>query len=418
MSQRLLPPALSVWRVRIVLTLAAAIVYFLTPRLTGEVFQTDGRFPRFAAAFLTGRLCVETASAPGAVLEELIPTPDGKYLYLAYPPLPAILMMPFVAIFGAGAVTSALACRLVSVLNVALFDSCVLRAATLFGRSPPSNAARIGLGLFFTFGTATWHNAQFGGDWHCAHAVALAAMLAGLAEYCGRRRPAVIGACIAAALLTRPTAALCGLLYLMPWIRARNYNSLWRALVPIGAGGLSLAAYNAARFGDPLDFGYSRMLLTGMGEQLMAQFGQFHSHFIPRNFFWFFLAPPWISTDPTLQLTYDPRGLSLLLASPALIYAFVSLRASRCPAGLRDAWLGPVLCLIPLLAYFNTGFWQFGHRFSLDYLPALLLLMMAGLGPRFSRTAYILLSMSIAIQVWGIFLAKPAPLPAWLAPTP
>ncbi len=219
-------------------------------------------------------------------------------------------------------------------------------------------------------------------------------------------------------MLTRPTAALCGLLYLMPWIRARNYNSLWRALVPIGAGGLSLAAYNAARFGDPLDFGYSRMLLTGMGEQLMAQFGQFHSHFIPRNFFWFFLAPPWISTDPTLQLTYDPRGLSLLLASPALIYAFVSLRASRCPAGLRDAWLGPVLCLIPLLAYFNTGFWQFGHRFSLDYLPALLLLMMAGLGPRFSRTAYILLSMSIAIQVWGIFLAKPAPLPAWLAPTP
>ncbi|GJQ27899.1 MAG: hypothetical protein HBSAPP02_29310 [Phycisphaerae bacterium] len=410
--------AAQLWRVRIPLILTAAAVYILTPRFTGEVFKTGGRFPPFAAAFLEGRLSVETATAPLDVLEELIPRPDGKRLFLAYPPLPAILMMPFVALLGVGAVTTQLACRVVSVVNVAVFDLCVVRAAKLLGRPPPTPIARAALGLFFAFGTATWHNAQFGGDWHYAHAVALAAMLAGTAEHCGRRRPTVVGACIAAALLTRPTAALCGVFFLMPWVRSRDYLSLSRALMPIGAGGLMLAVYNAARFGDPLDFGYSRMLLTGMGERLMAQYGQFHPHFIPRNAFWFFLAPPWIATEPVLRLTYDPRGLSLFLASPALIYAFVSLRAPHRQVGLRDAWFAMALCLLPLLSYFNSGFWQFGHRFALDYLPILLLLMMAGMSPRPSRTTYILMAMSVAMQTWGVLIAIPAPLPAWLAPAP
>lgn len=406
------------WRVRIPLILTAAVVYILTPRFTGEVFKTGGRFPPFAAAFLEGRLSVDIATAPIDVLEELIPRPDGRRLFLAYPPLPAVLMMPFVALLGVGAVTTQLACRVVSVVNVALFDICVVRAAKLLGRPPPTPIARTALGLFFAFGTATWHNAQFGGDWHYAHAVALAAMLAGTAEHCGRRRPAVLGACITAALLTRPTAALCGVFFLMPWVRSRDYLSLSRALMPVGVGGLALAAYNAARFGDPLDFGYSRMLLTGMGEQLMARYGQFHPHFIPRNAFWFFLAPPWIATEPALRLTYDPRGLSLFLTSPALMYSFVSLRGSRRSDGLRDAWPVLALCLLPLLAYFNTGYWQFGHRFALDYLPILLLLMMAGMPPRPGRTAYILMAISIVIQTWGAFAAKPAPLPAWLAPMP
>lgn len=407
-----------VWRLRSALILAAAAVYFLSPRITGEVFSTSGRFPPFAAAFMQGRLSVDATNAPIDVLEELIPAPDGKRLYLAYPPLPAILMMPFVALLGVGAVTTQIACRVVSVCNVALFDICVVAATRSFGRPPPKPMARAALGLLFAFGTVTWHNAHFGGDWHYAHAVALAAMLAGLAEYCGRKRPAVVGVCVAAALLTRPTAALCGALYLMPWIRTRDYVSLWRALTPIGAGGLALAAYNAARFGDPLDFGYSRMLLTGMGERLMAQYGQFHPHFIPRNFFWFFLAPPWAAIEPVFRLTYDPRGLSLFLASPALMYAFASMRASRRHAELRGAWIALALGLVPLLAYFNSGFWQFGHRFALDYLPVLLLLMMAGMGPRPAPTAYILMSVSIAIQTWGVFLATPAPLPIWLTPSP
>lgn len=410
--------AAPVWRVRIALILTAAAVYFLTPRIAGEVFKTGGRFPSFAAAFLQGRLSVDVATAPIDVLEELIPARDGKQLYLAYPPLPAVLMMPFVALFGVGAVTTQFACRVVSIANVALFDACVIRAAKLFGRPPPTPSLRAGLGLFFAFGTVTWHTAQFGGDWHYAHSVALAALLTGAAEHCGRKRPAVIGLCIAAALLTRPTAAFCGVYFLMPWVRLRDYLSLSRALMPIVVGGLALAAYNAARFGDPLDFGYSRMLLTGMGERMMAQYGQFHPHFIPRNVFWFFLAPPWIAIEPALRLTYDPRGLSLLLASPALIYAFVSLRPSHRSAVLRDAWLALALCLMPLLAYFNSGFWQFGHRFAMDYLPLILLLMMAGLGPRPGRTAYILITMSIVIQTWGIFAATPAPLPAWLAPSP
>ena len=38
--------------------------------------------------------------------------------------------------------------------------------------------------------------------------------------------------------------------------------------------------------------------------------------------------------------------------------------------GLISSYFGP-----PLLTYYNTGWWQFGYRFSLDFMMILLLLL-------------------------------------------
>jgi hypothetical protein len=382
--------------------------------VTGEFFRFAGYFPRFAGAFLDGRLSIDVPSDPLERVEELIPSDSRDALYLAYPPLPAIVLMPFVAIFGT-AVTTAAACRTVSVLNVLLFDACLERLPKRIGLIGLEPSARMAFDLLFAFGTAAWHNAHMAGDWHLAHAVALAATMLAVREFLGRNRPLVVGGFVALVILTRPTAALVCLFFLLPLVRAKaGMKCLQFSAMPAAAVAL-LGTCNLARFGDPMDFGYSRMLLSGTGQELMEAYGQFHPHFIPRNFFWFFLAPPWVRFGPPLPVGFDPRGMSLFVACPAACYALTTIRRGWRLPWVRDAAAATVLTLIPLLLYFNTGFWQFGHRFSMDYLAILMMLMVAGIGVPPARWGLRLIAASIVIQVLGILLAPVARLPDWLA---
>ena len=322
--------------------------------------------------------------------------------------------MPFVALFGA-AFTAEFACRIVSVINILLFDACLTGMPGLFGEQNLRGAPRLALNLLFAFGTVTWHNADLAGDWHFAHAVALGVMLLALREFLGANRPWAVGSYVALALMTRPTAALAGLFFVLPLIRRREL----RKLLLFGTGPaialILLGMYNRARFGNPFDFGYAHMILRGAGKQLMEQYGQFHPHFIPHNLFWFFCAPPWPSGGSASPwVAFDPRGLSLFISSPAMLYVFPAVRRRwRLPC-VQDALAGVAVCLVPLLMYFNTGFWQFGHRFAMDYLPLLMVLIIAGMGTRPSRIAYALIALSIAIQSWGVLLHPLVRLPAWV----
>ena len=404
---------------RLALLATASAVYIALPALLDAGDSSGQHFTELAYAFLQGKLAIEVtpqALARGLATEELIPSPIPGHFYCAYPPLPAVLLLPFVTIFGP-AIRVAWACRIVSTLNVLLFDACLARLPQRLGWQRLNLLPRAMLDLFFAFGTSVWHVSLLGGDWHLAHAVALAALLLAMREWAAADRPLVVGCCSGLAILARPTCGLTALFFLLPLLRARA----WRAIALFVIGPLvavcMLGGYNQARFGTPLDFGYDRMLLTGAGRDLMARYGQFDLHFVATNFFRFFLAPPWPLAHGRFPfLGYDPYGLSLFLASPAMLYALVGVwRGYRLPF-VRDAAAGIGACLVPLLLYFNTGFGQFGHRFSMDYLPLLMVLVLAGMGPRPSRLAYGLLSLSIAIHGVAIASTPITQIPAWLRP--
>jgi hypothetical protein len=413
---------------RLALVLAAALVYLAVPIMDDPVRLPPAHFADLARAFLEGKLSIEAPPGAGwGELNELIPADappasglpvEGPWrFYCAYPPLPAVLLMPLVAILGA-AVKVQTACRIFSVLNVLLFSACLPRLAGRLGHPPLGTSARVALNLLFAFGTVAWHNAEFAGDWHLAHAVALAAMLLALREFLAGNRSLVIGCFLGLALLTRPTAAMTGLFFVMPLLRRRAAAELLRLAAGPALAVFLLALYNLARFDNPADFGYQRMLLRGEGLALMQQYGQFHSHFIFKNAFWFFLAPPGPLTGGRLPfIGYDPRGLSLFAATPALLYVFLAFwRRWECPC-VRDAAVGLAACLIPLLLYFNTGFVQFGHRFSMDYLPLLMILVVAGMGRRPGKRAYALMTASIVIQIAGVLYEPMTKLPPWLTPS-
>ncbi len=404
-------------RLRWAVGLIAAMVYLATPELMRVSHPDSDHFPKLARAFLAGRISIPLSNDPGFRTNELIPSANGDAYYCAYPPLPAVLLMPFVALFGTAA-SCLWITRLMSAINVMLFDAVACRWSGTQKQPPLSLGARLAFDALFAFGTTTWHVARVGGDWQLAHAVTLAGGLLAAYELLGAARPIRLGACIAIVLLTRPTAALGCCFCLLPFIRRRNVHSLLKLMFIPGIACAMLGLYNAARFGSPFDFGYGRMILVGEGRELMLRYGQFHPHFILRNLFWFFAAPPWLMETGAIPIGYDPRGMSVFIATPALLYGVVALIRKWKEPLVRDSAISVALASVPLLLYFNTGYWQFGHRFSMDYLAAAMVLVMIGMGPKPSRLAVALVWLSVLIHLAGLWLPPTRiPVPEWITGT-
>ncbi|MCB0089142.1 MAG: hypothetical protein KDE54_14625 [Caldilineaceae bacterium] len=61
-----------------------------------------------------------------------------------------------------------------------------------------------------------------------------------------------------------------------------------------------------------------------------------------------------------------------------------------------------VLLAIPLVLYYNTGWWQFGYRFSLDFMVPVMVLLAIGAGRRVSWLMQGLIIVGVAVNAWGI----------------
>jgi hypothetical protein len=63
-------------------------------------------------------------------------------------------------------------------------------------------------------------------------------------------------------------------------------------------------------------------------------------------------------------------------------------------------WLTVAVTALPGLLYQNTGYVQFGYRFSLDYTPYLFLLLAVGARP-LDRLFWALGLFGVAVNTWG-----------------
>jgi tetratricopeptide (TPR) repeat protein len=170
-----------------------------------------------------------------------------------------------------------------------------------------------------------------------------------------------------------------------PWL-----GSFLAALLPISAIGACLAAYNAARFGDPLQFGNAYQL-TGISFSWTQSFDA--------RFFWYdvrllFTAPlrwhaefpfvwePAAGTPPPGHLPVEfvfgsLTNLPVLLAALVPL-AWVGRRAGTAEAGPPTGIAGVLAVLflaaaVPICFYAATS-----SRYLLDFMPALALLALTG----------------------------------------
>jgi hypothetical protein len=210
-------------------------------------------------------------------------------------------------------------------------------------------------------------------------------------------------------MLGRPHVALCYPLLL--GIAAQRLGALpapersarlrrWGlvAAAPLLLSGAALLIYNFARFGNPLEFGYESASVHPILTRNLQLYGQFNMHFVPQNLWTMLLSPPvWV---PELgALMPNPDGMSLLITTPALIYLARTRR--RIPL-VMGAWLALGLLLIPLLTYYNTGWVQFGYRFSLDFMTPVMVLLATSAGPQVPRLMRVLILVGVAFQLWGL----------------
>jgi hypothetical protein len=60
------------------------------------------------------------------------------------------------------------------------------------------------------------------------------------------------------------------------------------------------------------------------------------------------------------------------------------------------------LLVIVFMLYYNTGWVQFGYRFSLDFMTPVLVLLAIGAGQRVSRLMRFLIIVGVLVNLWGV----------------
>lgn len=333
---------------------------------------------------------------------------EGRW-YVSFPPLPAVLMLPGVAVWG-----MRFNDRLFSVLLAGLGPALlylVLARLRATGRSDRSERDDLILTALFAFGTVYFFCAVQGTVWFTAHVVAVA--LVGAYLWCAldASRPLLAGLALGCGFLTRTPLLFAFPLFVAEAVRvyapdAAGWAKLRALLRPavlrrLAAFGLPMLAavgaamaWNAARFGDPLEFGHR--FLDVRWRPRIETWGLFSFHYLSRNLMAALVLLPWLSrAAPFVKI--GGHGLAIWVTTPPVLATLWPLRRTDLHLPL---WLTVVATALPSLLYQNTGWLQFGYRFAVDYLPFLVLLLAVG-GRRLSRGMLVLVALSIALNLFG-----------------
>ncbi len=382
--------------------LFALITYFLLSIIEGSPFRVrqTAYFNYLADAFLHGQLFLRLK--PEAVRD--LSLFKGHY-YLYWPPMPAVVLMPFIAIFGVG-FSDVFFNVVLAAMNVAMI-AILLRAVDRAGLIRINAEYRAMLVFFFALGTVHVALALFGKVWFTAQLLGF--LLVGLAylsaiELKGTLSFLVTGTLIACAMVTRNHLLFTGLwpaYYLLAknWSdRPRLYVNIVAGLLPILLTGSLFLGYNFIRFGSPLELGirYHKMAPEFLHDY--RKYGAFNLHYVPINFYYQYIYYPYPITKETLM------GGSLFLLSPVFFYAFVGIiREYRNP----NIWFWVISILatsIPILLLMGTGWEQIGPRYTLDFTVPLLLLTASGVQRSSKIVLACLIILSILQYIPGILL--------------
>jgi hypothetical protein len=117
-----------------------------------------------------------------------------------------------------------------------------------------------------------------------------------------------------------------------------------------------------------------------------------------------YLFPPLAPPPGEPPIGWRPVALWLVLA---LVLGFIAWSAwewatsKDAPRLVVPVLLTVVACMLPGLFYQNTGYAQFGFRFSLDYTPWLLLLIPLGGWSWKKPLPMALAALAVAAGFWG-----------------
>ncbi len=319
-----------------------------------------------ARAFVHGELDIDEAVNDVAIY-------DDRY-YVPFPPFPAILIVPVVALVDG--LNTTLFALLLTVLLFFVLQS-------LFRRIGLEKDKILWLIMAFIFGTGYWFVTKFSfGVWSFAHVVAVVMLFLTIREAFGKKRAWVMALFLGCAFLSRQMTIYSSF-FLLAVLADKAEGDIKTIIKEFLVFGLVLVGFiclylylNYLRFDDPLNTGYA--YIAGDPLQLLGdkRYGLFHYKYFTFNFIYMFLQGPHISFDGLEPTTMDLYGTSLTFASPFVFFIFRARARKLIKAGALVT-IGISLC--HMLFYCNNGWVQVNtQRFTLDFLPIVMVLVAMG----------------------------------------
>jgi hypothetical protein len=385
-----------------ILLLALFLFAFAVYYITGEGHASwYDYYVRLADAFLHGRLYLLDNPS---WLNELIPSAAGYYV--VYPPFPAVLMVPFVAIFGLSLNQTLFGLFFAAATVPLAYLVAKSALAKLKPNTQISAQTCIWFAVLFGFGTIFWYLSSIGSVWLIAQVIATFFMMLALYECFNRNRPLLVGLLVGASFWCRLPTAL-GIFFFAALAIVEVQNRGWAGkfksalpyLAKLAAGMAVFVlldfAYNYVRFGTVFNVGY--WLIPGVLNERWFYAGHFSLLYIADNLKPFLLGLPMLtSTAPYVQ--FPMSGMAIWVTTPAFIFALKSK--------IRDkvtwcAWLALFSIAAVIFTNAATG-WGFGYRYAVDFYPFLFLLTVRGMGSELKWYHKVLIIIGVIVNLIGV----------------
>ncbi len=383
-------------RFSIIVCILLFVITFLIYYFTSEGLPTAyNNFVLLAEAFLHGRLYL-TEDLKWIELAFY----EGRY-YILPPPMPAILLLPFVAIFGLST-NQTLASIFIGSLNIPI-------AFLVVCKITQQRAIRFWTTAMFGFGTIHWWLSTAGGVWSFSQVTSVTFLLLAIYITLLGKRPFLSGVFLGASYWSRlPTILSLPFFIVMysdKWLKRPGESSILKRInlkpliyLALGVGIFVLLnfIYNFVRFGTPLDVAY--YLKPGIFDEHWYEKGIFDITYIPRHLRIIFAAfPIFLPKAPYVMPSWG--GMAIWITTPAFIYALFAGIRNKLAIG---CWISILLIAIVEFTHGTTGFSQFGYRFAVDFYPFLFLLTVKGIGDRIRWHHKVLITIGVLVNLWGV----------------
>jgi hypothetical protein len=410
------------WKVAALIFAVCLAVYavFAAERLA--VHSPDNHFAYLADSYLHGTLQVRCD--PEALRARTCPPGgggndwalyNGKW-FVAFPSFPAVVYMPAVAVFGRDFANRKLDVALGALAPALLY--LLLARLSREGKSERTWRENVLFSLLFAFGTVFFFSSVQGSVWFVAHVINASLVVGFLWYALDARNPIAAGVMLGLAIHTRANMAFVAPFFalealrvhrltagsapssLMDWWTGADKNKAIRACVqfaiPVALAVFISRYLNVLRFDDWNETGYRYLQIGWRGR--IERWGLFNYHYLGRNLAIFLASTPWFTRDfPYVVISL--HGLALWITTPHYL-ELIRMRSKGTHGYTPFLALSAGAVLVVLLLYQNSGWVQFGFRFSND-IAVILIVLLALNGSKVNKRWLAVFAVAVAVNAFG-----------------
>jgi hypothetical protein len=409
------------WKVALAIFALALVVYgiFAAERLTTH--SPDNHFSYLADSYLHGTLSVRCQ--PEALRARTCPPGAGgndwafynDKWFVAFPSFPAVVYMPAVALFGRDFANRRLDIALGALAPALLY--LLLARLSREKKSERTWKENVLFSLLFAFGTVFFFSSIQGSVWFVAHVINASLVIGYLWYALDARSPIAAGVLLGLAIHTRANMAFAAPFFAIEALRVHRSNGKpAQSLIELGTGAdkskairacvefaipVAIAVFisrylNFLRFDDWNETGYRYLQIGWRGR--IERWGLFNYHYLGRNLGIFLASTPWFTRDfPYVVVSL--HGLAVWVTTPHFLELVrLRVRGTHGYTLFLAASAGAVLTV--LLFYQNSGWVQFGFRFSND-VAAFAIVLLALNGVRINRLWLAAFAIAVAVNTFG-----------------